>query len=90
MDFYNSDTVQSIDKDNPDIKEEIHYIKDMFLTGFNYFLKFLGSFCVESNLLIIFKWIVSSSLKVFDKFDWLQHDYLARREFVGDFRVLCK
>ena len=39
MDFYNSDTVQSIDKDNPDIKEEIHYIKDMFLTGFNYFLK---------------------------------------------------
>lgn len=38
MDFYHSDIVQNIDKDSEEIKEEIYYINDMFLTAFNYFL----------------------------------------------------
>lgn len=38
IDFYNSDTVQSIDKDNEDIKEELYYLKDILITGFYYFI----------------------------------------------------
>ena len=36
--FYNSDIVQSIDKDNDDIKEEIYYLNDILITGFYYFI----------------------------------------------------
>ena len=36
--FYNSDLVQSIDKDNQDIADEITYINDMMITGFYYYL----------------------------------------------------
>lgn len=36
--FYNSDLVQSIDKDNEEIADEISYINDMMITGFYYFL----------------------------------------------------
>lgn len=36
--FYNSDLVQSIDKDNEIIKEEMHLINDVFITSFSYFI----------------------------------------------------
>ena len=36
--FYNSDIVQSIDKNNPDIADEMHLINEVFITGFSYFI----------------------------------------------------
>ena len=36
--FYNSDTVQSIDKDNENIKSEMHSINDVFISAYPYFI----------------------------------------------------
>ena len=36
--FYNSDTVQSIDKDNENIKSEMHLINDVFISAYPYFI----------------------------------------------------
>ncbi len=38
VEFYNSDMVQSIDKDNPEIIDEMHLLNDVFITSFTYFL----------------------------------------------------
>lgn len=39
IDFYNSDIVQSIDKDNESISDEIEYIKDTFVCDFYLFVE---------------------------------------------------
>ena len=38
-DFYYSDVVRTLDKDNLDIIDEMHLINDVFITSFSYFIK---------------------------------------------------